>query len=187
MWARVMPGVRRFSLQTGIMHPKRIKPFICFIITSALFVLCVGAHASLYFNFNFPAHFPRPWLALHLSIITPFLIRVAYKHKPTFTGPAAYVDEPAIVSYVAVVLIISSLLYAMFNFAYYEWIMDGGYPKIVGGDFVLCGPKDFVIRKLTAPEFNQYELYQARKVSGHWMIFHALPLYQYYDWLTDRV
>jgi hypothetical protein len=146
-------------------HPRRIKPLICFIITSALLVLCVGAHASLYCNYNFPAHFPRLWLALHLSILTPFLIRAAYKHKPAFTGPAAYVGEPAIVSYAAVVLIISSLLYAAFNFGYYEWLMGDGYPRVVGGEFVLWGPKDFVIRKLTAAEFNQYELYQARKVS----------------------
>ena len=182
-----MPGVRRFLMPREIMHPKRIRPFICFSSTLLLLIVCLVVHASLYLNLNFPAHFPRLWMALHLSILTPLVIHAVYKHKPAFTGPAAYVQESALVNYVAVIFICSALLYALFNYAYYESLLRFGYPKIVNGDMVLWDPRNFIIKKLSAPEFYQHELYQARKVSGHWMLFHALPLMGYYDWLTDRV
>jgi hypothetical protein len=169
------------------MHPKRVTPFICFFVTLVLFLLCAIAHVSLFLNFNYPAHFPHLWLALHLSILTPFVIHAVYKHKPTFKGPAAYVEEPAFITYVATILIASLLFYAIFNFFYYGVFMHFGYPKIVDGEFVLWDHRNFVIKKLSAEEFPRYELYQARKVSGHWMLFHVLPLYGYYDWLTDRV
>lgn len=169
------------------MHPNRIRPFICFIITLLLLIVCLVAHASLYLNFNFPAHFPYLWIALHLSILTPFVIHAVYKHKPAFKGPAAYVKESTIVNYIVIILISSSLFYALFNFGYYEWVMQFGYPKIVNGEFVLWDHREFVIKKLSATEFYQHELYQARKVSGHWMLFHALPLMGYYEWMTDRV
>jgi len=51
---------------------------------------------------------------------------------------------------------------------------------------ILCALALMLLLVSTAAHFSTY-LYQARKVSGHWMFCHLLALMGYYDCLTDRV
>jgi len=174
-------------LAGGLLHPRRRVALICCGFTLALLIISAVTHFSSYLGFNFSTQYPDFWLALQLSILTHFAIHAFYKRRPAFKGPSAYVEEPQAPIYLMIVLFTSALFYAMINFAYYEWILRFGYPDVVGGQFLLILPHGQKPVPLSTSQFSLYELFQARKVSGHWMLCHLAALMGYYDWLTDRV
>ena len=173
-------------LAGGLLHPGRRPALFFCLLTLALLLVSAVAHFCTYATVNISRDFPWLWLALHLSILIHFAIHWRYKRRPTFKGPAAYVEEPLVVVFLLAVLIGFALFYAMINFAYYYWVLRYGYPDQVGGQFLLILPRGETL-KLSPDQFSLDELYQARKVSGHWMLCHLMALNGYYDWLTDRV
>jgi hypothetical protein len=174
-------------LAGGLLHPGRRPALFIGLLTLALLLISAAAHFSTYVNVNISRDFPWLWLALHLSILIHFAIYWRYKRRPAFKGPAAYVEEPLVVVFLLAILIGFALFYAMINFAYYYWVLRYGYPDQVGGQFFLILPHGQKPLALSPDQFSLDELYQARKVSGHWMLCHLMPLMGYYDWLTDRV
>lgn len=152
-----------------------------------LLVIGAVAHFTTYLGLNFSVQFPWLWLGLQLSILIHLAINFFYRRRPLFKGTAAYVKEPQLPTYLMILLTCFFLFYAMINFGYYYWVMRYGYPEEMGGQLLLLLPHGQKPLQLSPAQFSLYELYQARKVSGHWMLCHLLPLMGYYDWLTDRV
>jgi hypothetical protein len=173
-------------LAGGLWHPRRRIPRILCGLTLALLAISALAHFATYLGFNFSIQFPWLWLGLQLSYLIHLIIPVVYRRHPLFKGPAAYVKEPQLPTYLMILLTCFFLFYAMINFGYYYWVMRYGYPEEVGGQLLLILPHGQKPLQLSATQFSVYEFYQARKVSGHWMLCHLLPLMGYYDWLTDR-
>jgi hypothetical protein len=156
-------------------------------LTLVLLLVSALAHFSSYSGFNFATAYPAVWVGLQISILMHVVIPALYKRNPFFRGPSAYVNEPQAVNFVMAIAVALSLFYAMINFGYYYWVMRYGYPDAVGGQLLLILPHGQKPVPLSPEQCSLYQLYQARKVSGHWMLCHSLPLMTYYDWLTDRV
>jgi hypothetical protein len=174
-------------LAGGLWHPRRRVAAVLCGLALALLLVSTGVHFSLYLGFNFATAYPAVWWGLQLSILIHVLVGAVYKRQPFFRGPSAYVKEPQALIYLTMILVTSTLFYAMINFAHYYWVMRYGYPDTVNGQLLLILPHGQKPVPLSPEQFSLYQLYQARKVSGHWMLCHTLPLLTYYDWLTDRV
>lgn len=172
-------------LAGGLWHPQRRMPLFFCVLTLALLIASATAHFSSYLNFNSSTSFPNLWLVFHLSIFFHFAIGFFYKRRPLFSGPSAYVRESQAMLWLMIILFTACLFYAMINFMYYELILRFGYPDIVDGRQLLIVKGGSI--ELSAEQFPRYQLYQARKVSGHWMVCHVMALMGYYDWLTDKV
>lgn len=145
-----------------------------------------AVHISLYLDFNFPHQFPSTWLALNLAIFFGY-IPLLFPYKPVFTGTAAYVKETFLVPYIVLISTVPALLLAFFSYFYWDEALRHGYPELIDGQYYLHFPRGDHLLRITGEEFSKYQLYQARKVSGHWMLCHVLPMMYLYERLTDRV
>jgi hypothetical protein len=154
--------------------------------TVVLFVASLAAHASLYAGFNLRLRFPQLWFLLNVSILVGFIpLGVGYLSKrfadvpppappPYVWGSASYISEYHWASFVLGVAIgITIFAYPLFNFFYYETLLNG-YPEIIDGKYFMHFYHGGGLRQISPEVFASKSLYYARKLSGHWMAFHLI-------------
>lgn len=74
-----------------------------------------------------------------------------------------------------VVMAVVFLVYALTNFAIALYLLrDGGPAQLDDGCYTITYKSRFV-REISKEEFHQYQGYEARLFSGHWMLFYWWP------------
>lgn len=154
----------------------------------SLFGIAAGflLHAPLYFGLNTRSAYPTAWLLMHLSMVVSWAaVFVAYRlSRGTVEVKPDERAAPALV--MLTLLFVLCAPYAVFNFIHTHELLRGGSLGIVDGENVVL-VKGRVAMRLSPDEVPRYELYEARRVSGHWMLAHLIPgffLYMYVKWNT---
>ena len=141
-------------------------------------------HFYLYFGFNLAELSPPLWTVMHVSIIGGW-VGIYFLQKSGVRYLVDFSKERSPVLLTAMtVLFAFFLFYALINFFYHEEALRYGHPDIVNGQQILVLPRG-QMPHLTPEEYASAKLYQARKNSGHWMLFHLVPcmmLYMNHKW-----
>jgi prepilin signal peptidase PulO-like enzyme (type II secretory pathway) len=157
--------------------------FIYFTIV--LFVASLAAHVSLYVGFNVQARFPTLWFVLNVSILVGFIplgVRYLSNHfsdvtmpapKPYVPGSAPYVGAPHVAEAIVGAAMGFILFYPFFNLIYCEEMLHG-YPEIIDGRYFMHYYHGGGLHQISPDVFAVKSLYQARKLSGHWMAAHLI-------------
>lgn len=149
---------------------KRSLTLLLMIYTGICFVVSLAVHASLYFGFNMREALPYAWLLLQLSVLGS-LAAIAVAYRSTVNLKPEHYTEHSRVLLIWTVLFVFFLPYALFNFFYTSSLLQEGYLDVVGGEHVIVTRGRRLIT-LSAAQLPAYQLYEARKYSGHWMICH---------------
>lgn len=72
------------------------------------------------------------------------------------------------------ILGITLLFYTIVNFVIFMGLVGGGSPAEDNGRYYLSNHGNY-IRELTEDEYHQYQAYEVRGFSGHWLIFSFVP------------
>jgi len=151
---------------------KRSITLLCLLYSAISIAVAFLAHASLYFGFNLKHSAPTLWLLLHLSVAVSGLACIfSYRSPPDFRAEIFNEHSTALLCLTALFIIF--LPYALFNFFYTSSLLHEGYLGVVDGKHVILLRSE-PIMTLGVDELPRYELYEARKYSGHWMICHVL-------------
>lgn len=133
------------------------------------FTLSLVVHTLTYAGIDASREVPLVW-ALHVGgMLACFAMIIV--GRPT-RSPYGFQlpDWPAW----AYVLSVAMLLYAAFNFAHSNSLMQGGTPEVIANRFVLS-VKGGVSRTLFESEYWLQKAYFLRIFSGDWMLFFLLP------------
>lgn len=74
---------------------------------------------------------------------------------------------------------IAFFIYTGINFALMQINLEGGSPQAEKGRYYLKN-HGRMIRELTREEFDRFQAYELREVSGHWILFSAFPALYFY-------
>jgi hypothetical protein len=165
---------------------ERLKVIFIYI-TVVLFVASLSAHLSLYAGFNFGMHFPMLWFLLNVSILIGFIplgVKYLSEHysdvpqpastpEPYARGSAQYVGFPNVAELLVGLGMFVILFYPLFNFQYWDSVLYG-HPVAIDGRYFMHYYHGGGLRQISAEDFALKSLYQARKVSGHWMAAHLI-------------
>ena len=156
------------------MKPAAISRLSLFFLIYSVVAIVVTfvVHGALYFGLNLRTAAPNVWTAIQLSIlITAAGVVFWYRHSPTLTTEmyAEMWTGHSTVGLVLTILYTVFLFYALFNVFYWDRLLHYGFLDFRDGHYVI-DLRGQVVKTLLPSEVPTYQLYQARKYSGHWMI-----------------
>jgi hypothetical protein len=96
-----------------------------------------------------------------------------------------YKQIPAIIRPIILFIGIALVLYLPFNFFIGMAHLGHGGPDYSDGRYFLSSQGKYV-RDLTKEEYIQYQAYEVRLFSGHWMLFTGIPLI-YFSFVDRKV
>jgi hypothetical protein len=132
----------------------------------------LAVHGALYFGFNMRNAAPTPWTAIQLSILLTGIGVVCCDRNPAKFIDEIYIAHSKVLMWLTILFFVF-LSYACFNFFYNDYLLHYGYLDIVGRHHVIVN-KGRLVKSILPEELPTYQMYEARKYSGHWMICNVI-------------
>jgi hypothetical protein len=179
---------------SGSRHPRSIGITLLGVMAGLIFLVSLAVH--------FATFAPNPMISMdwtwpiHLAIFIPFggmVLILAYQRQKTKKSVKQFLEQtneqinedfdrqahilerivrsvPPPILLVGVAL----LFYTVVNFVLFMGLMGGGSPVQDSGRYYLSNHGTYT-RELTQDEYHQYQAYEVRGFSGHWLIFSFVP------------